>query len=68
MRLFRVTLRVENGMSDTESVSYVDIHPSSGKIQDVRFVDDENIMLAVVRECKYLRVYTTESAGLTRYM
>lgn len=39
-------------MSDTDSVEYVDIHPSSGKIQDVRFVDDENIMLAVVRECK----------------
>lgn len=43
-------------MSDTKSVNYVDIHPSSGKIQDVRFVDDENIMLAVVGECKYLQV------------
>ena len=55
-------------MSDTKSVEYVDIHPSSGKIQDVRFVDDENIMLAVVRECKYLRVYSTESARLIGYM
>lgn len=53
VRLFRVTLKVENGMSNTESVQYAHIHPATGKVQDVKFVDDQNIILAVVGECQY---------------
>ena len=51
VRIFKVTLKVENGMSTTESVRFAGIHPSPGRVQDVKFVDDENIMLAVIGEC-----------------
>ena len=47
-----MTLKVENGMSTTESVGFAGIHPSPGRVQDVKFVDDESIMLAITGECK----------------
>ena len=52
VKVFKVTLKVENGMSTTESVRFAYIHPSPGRVQDVKFVDDESIMLAVIGECK----------------
>lgn len=51
VKIFKVTLKVENSMSTTESVKFAGIHPSPGRVQDVKFVDDESIMLAIIGEC-----------------
>ena len=53
VKLFKVTLKVENGMSATESVTCATIYPLPGTIRDIGFVDDENMMLAIIGGCGF---------------
>ena len=60
VKLFKVILKVESGMSTTESVTCAHIHPSPGTIQDVKFVDDEHMMLAIVDDCRFMRTFPNQ--------
>ncbi len=40
-------------MSTTTNVQSSSIRVTTGRIQDVRFVDDDNVMLAVISDCAY---------------
>ena len=64
-----MNLKVENGMSSTQSVYYAHLKVSPGTIQDVKFVDDENIMLAIVDDCKFIDAHliVARSLILTAY-
>ena len=55
-------------MSSTRSVYSAHIKVSCGTIQDVKFVDDENMMLAIVddRESIHVHFVAARSSILTR--
>lgn len=48
VRIFRVSLVVENGVSSSTGVQSARIPTPAGAVRDVKFVDDELLMLAFV--------------------
>ena len=52
VRIFRIVLEIENGMSSTKSVEVAVIKTAGWEVKDVKFVDDDEIMLAVSAKCK----------------
>ena len=58
VKILKVNLKVENGMSSTQSVYCSHSKVSHGTIQDVKFVDDENMMLAIVDNCNLTRIHS----------
>ena len=68
VKVFKVNLKVENGMSSNQSVYCAHLKVPRGIIQDVKFVDDENVMLAIVDDCESIRVHlvVARSSILTR--
>lgn len=53
VNLFRVLLGLENGVSRTQYRECASIKFGHGFVQDIKFVDDETLMVALVEECKY---------------
>lgn len=47
VRITRIEFKIENGISSTQDVEYASILAHPGKIEDLKFVDDEKLMLAV---------------------
>lgn len=45
--MFRIKLFVENGVSSTKSVQQDNIAVPAGAVRDVKFIDDENLALAI---------------------
>lgn len=52
VRIYRIKLKIENGMSSSQTVEYALIMSQLGNIQDLKFVDDEKLMLVMSQECK----------------
>lgn len=54
--MYRMVFKIENGMSSTLSVEHASIQVSVPveSVQDVRFVDDDTVMLAVLEESRCL--------------
>ena len=52
MSLFRLGITIENGMSTTTIVQRALVYILSGYVRDAKFVDDEQLMLAVNGKCK----------------
>lgn len=53
VRIYRILLRIKNGMSSTKSVEGAVIKTAGWEIRDVKFVDDDELMLAVSAKCKH---------------
>ncbi|KAL9064521.1 MAG: hypothetical protein Q9161_008828 [Pseudevernia consocians] len=52
VRIYRIVLGVKNGMSSTKSVEGAVIKTAGWEVRDVKFVDDDELMLAVSAKCK----------------
>lgn len=52
MRIYRVVLEIKNGMSSTKSVEGAEIKTAGWEVRDVKFVDDDELVLAVSAQCK----------------
>lgn len=52
VRIYRIVLGIKNGMSSTKSVEIAVIRTASWEVKDVKFVDDDEIVLAVSAKCK----------------
>ena len=52
VRVYKVLLEIENGMSTTTSVETASIRLAGFEVKDVKFVDDDEFMLATSDECK----------------
>lgn len=48
----RIKLKIENGMSSTQTVEYALIVNQLGNVQDLKFVDDEKLMLVMSQDGK----------------
>lgn len=54
VRITRIEFIIENGISSTRNVEYANIRAHPGKIEDLKFVDDEKLMLAISQKGKIL--------------
>ena len=52
VRIYKILLEIKNGMSSTKSVEAVVIETAGWEVRDVKFVDDDDLMLAVSTKCK----------------
>ena len=52
MRIYRIVLGVKNGISSAKSVEGAVIKTAGWDVKDVKFVDDDELMLAVSAKCK----------------
>lgn len=52
VRIYRIVLEIKNGMSSTKSVEGAVIKTASWEFRDVKFVDDDELVLAVSAKCK----------------
>lgn len=54
VRITRIEFKIENGISSTQNVEYANIRAHPGKIEDLKFVDDDKLMLALSQKGKLL--------------
>ena len=47
MRIYRLVLEIRNGMSSTKSVECAVIETAGWEVRDVKFIDDDELVLAV---------------------
>lgn len=47
MHIYRLVLEIKNGMSTTKSVERATIKTAGWEVRDVKFIDDEELVLAV---------------------
>lgn len=52
VQITRIEFKIENGVSSTQNVEYANIRTHSGKVKDLKFVDDEKLMLAISGKSK----------------
>ena len=52
MRVYRIVLEIENGMSTTTSVEIASVRLADFDVKDVKFVDDDEFVLATSDESK----------------
>ena len=52
MLIYRITTEIENGMSSTKCVERAFIGTASWTIRDVKFIDDDELVLAAVDKGK----------------
>ena len=50
--IYRLELKIENGISSTQTVEYAYLPKDLGAVLDLKFMDDEQLMLVVSKECK----------------
>lgn len=65
VRIYRIVLEIKNGMSSTKSVEGAVIKTASWEFRDVKFVDDDELVLAVSAESssQLFRIPYRESAN-----
>ena len=51
VRIYRLVLNIEKGVSATEPVELALIRVPDGTVDDIKFVDDEALMLSISKEC-----------------
>ena len=51
VHIYRLVLNIENGVSATEPVELALIRVPQGTVDDIKFVDDEALMLSVTEKC-----------------
>ena len=56
VRITRIEFKIENGISSTQNIEFANIRAHPGKVQDLKFVDDEKLMLAISQESKLLEL------------
>lgn len=65
--IYRLVLDIENGVSATEPVELATIRLPDGTVDDIKFVDDETLMLSITKECWCSkRISTKQSSQLIR--
>ena len=52
MRIYRIVLEIENGMSTTTSVEIASVRLAGFDVKDAKFVDDDEFVLATSDESK----------------
>lgn len=52
VRVYRIVLEIENGMSTTTSVEIASVRLAGFDVKDVKFIDDDEFVLATSDECK----------------
>lgn len=52
VRVYRIVLEIENGMSTTTSVEIASVRLTGFDVKDVKFVDDDEFVLATSNESK----------------
>ena len=52
MHIYKILLGIKNGMSSTETVEGAVIRTDGWEVRDVKFVDDNELILAVSTKCK----------------
>ena len=51
VRIYKILLAIKNGMSSTRSVEGAVIKTAGWQVRDVKFVDDDEMILAVSTSC-----------------
>ena len=64
VRVYRIVLEIENGMSTTTSVEAASVRLAGLDVKDVKFVDDDEFVIATSDESK--RCSPTNIRGLYR--
>ena len=52
VRIYKILLEIKNGISSTKSVEGAVIKTIGWEVRDVKFIDDNELMLAVSTKCK----------------
>lgn len=52
VRIYRILLGIKNGTSSTKSLECAVIKTAGWEVRDVKFVDDDELVLAVSAQCK----------------
>ena len=52
VHIFKILLEISNGMSSTKSLESAVIKTAGWEVRDVKFIDDDELMLAVSTDCK----------------
>ena len=52
VHIYKILLEIKNGISSTQSVEGAVIKTAGWEVRDVKFVDDNELMLAVSTKCK----------------
>ena len=52
VHIYKILLDIKNGISSTKSVESAVIKTAGWEVRDVKFVDDNEFMLAVSTKCK----------------
>lgn len=52
VRVYKILLEIQNGISSTKSVESAMIETAGWEVRDVKFVDDDELVLAVSTKCK----------------
>lgn len=58
VRIYRLVLNIENGVSSTEPVELALVRVPDGTVDDIKFVDDEALMLSISKRCWWPREST----------
>lgn len=61
MRLYRLRLKIENGVSSVCATEETSINLPSGVIKDIKFVDDQSLMLIWRGESTYPQLVFQDS-------
>ena len=52
VHIYKILLEIKNGISSTKSVEGAVIKTTGWEVRDVKFIDDNELMLAVSTKCK----------------
>lgn len=52
VHIYKIMLETQNGISSTKSVEGAMIETAGWEVRDVKFVDDDELVLAVSTKCK----------------
>ena len=55
VRICRIELSIENGVSSTQKVEYAFVQTMLRSVEDLKFADDTELMVAGFGECKIQR-------------
>lgn len=62
VRIYRNALEIKNGVSSTKTMKGAVIETAGWEVKDVKFIDDEELLLAVSANCEL-----ADGLGLTRF-
>ena len=53
VQLYRIIFRSEHGMSTTKSIEGATVQTDGWTVNDIKFIDDEDVFMAMSNDCKY---------------